>query len=406
MKFKYIVNIACNNFTREKKKNIINIILMVISLTIFISTTSLSASMKNYFQRSFQNNVECRTLFVNFDSEIYTSEQIINKLYKYKNISAAIPQSSIRNFGVSEELIGVFKLPKLGGNDGTIKVNGGNYNATPDVMAGRKFEDGESNVAIIPNKFIPDSRLSFSEPISNNKGIEGKDLLGKEIQCKFEDDIIYTFTVVGVYDFEIVDQARNTIYIPYSDMDNITSDKYKLTSETKEPVVAVVDEYNNVEKVINELYADGMSSYTMISFDQLIPTFVDIVGLVISIIVFIVAIITISTNTMKVVRDREPEIGMLKAIGYKNSLILKILNIETLLVGVLGFIISIILSGGILYFINNMLLSEVPTSSINISLDIIKVITAIAIAILVPVISTILASIRTMKITPALAMKE
>lgn len=406
MKFKYIFKIAVSNFTRERKKNIMSIILMVVSLTIFLSTTSLSSSMRKYFDKSIQNSVECRTLFVNFDIDIYTSEQIINMMSKYENISAAIPQESIRNFGVSEELIGIFEMPKIGENDGTIMVKGGNNNATPDVIDGRKFNDEERNVAIIPNKFIPDSRLELIDPITNSKGIDGKSLLGQEIECKFDDKTTYTFKVVGVFDFEDTDQSRNTVYIPYNDMEEIYQSVYKPTIESRDPIVVVVDDYKNVEKVIDELYKDGMMASTMKTFDSILPTFIDIFGMVVSIAVFLVSVITISINTIKIVKDREQEIGMLKAIGYSNNIILKILNLEIVLVGMIGFIISVMFSSGILFVIYRACLSQSPTSSVNITLDLIRVIIALLISVLIPLISGIMASIRIMKIVPSSAMKE
>lgn len=403
MKMKYMLHLAFMNLSRRKVRTIISILIMTAALTIFILTLSLSLSISSSFNKNLQNNVGCRTLFVEYDYKQYSEAQIIDTVSKYKHVAAVVPQGDLGQIITVSEYSGKFELPQAGSNNGEIIVKGGNKFTIPKVIAGRSFNEGEANVALIPEKFVPDSRTGLTKDIKNQSLFDGKSLIGKEITGKTETNKIYTFTVVGVYSSDASMDDANTCYIPYQDI-NAIYNAVKKQDDVNYPIIAVVDNYKNVQAVMNELYKSGMRSSVKLTQNTELPIYINFVGGGLSIVIFLAALINIILTTINSVKDRTQEIGMLKAIGYKNKLVVSMLNFEAILIGVIGFILSVMISAGGILFISRIIQDD--STGMHIAINPLAILLGLFAAIAVPTIASISASRRIIKIHPSIAMKE
>ena len=404
MKVKYILHLALINLSTRKMRTIISLLLMATALTILIVTLSLSSSMTSYFDRNFANNSGCKTLFISYDYQVYSEEQMIDMVSKYEHIVAVVPQGAFTQVLNLSTLVDKVQLPQGGGNDGLITINGGNKFTDKDIIVGRNFKEGETNVAIIPEKFLPDSRGESLD--KNNKGykfIDGKSLLGKKLTGKTSGNNTYTFTVIGVYDSTKSMDEKSNCYIPYNDVNEIyKSLKVVKSKDTYYPIMAVVDNYKNTSTVMDKLFREGMQPSVSVKFNTKLPRYINLIGGLLSILIFIVALINISLTTINSVKDRTQEIGILKSIGYNNKAVLAMLNLETLILGILGFIVSILFSSGVL-----LLISKNNTdSTLVIGTNKLCILFAFIVSITVPAIACILAGIKIIKIQPSSAMRE
>lgn len=407
MKIKYIFQLALINLSRRKARAIISILLLTIALTMLISTLSLSSSMLNFMSDNFKNNVGCRTLFVDYDPVKYTEANIIDKVSRYKHVAAATSQGNSSLMLTLPDLVNQVQLQDFGSNDGKVTLRGGNKYAVPNIIGGRNFKDGETNAAIIPEKFLPDSRIELIKDISKQLCLDGKSFLGKKLTGKTETGTNYTFTVIGVYDSLQSMDKEDTCYIPYHDIAEMNNTEKTSSSDTSYPVMAVVDNYENMQTVMNQLYKNGMEPSVKVVFNTALPIFINVTGGILSIIIFIVALINISLTTINSVKDRAKEIGLLKSIGYNNKTVLIILNAETIILGIIGFILSALFSSSILLLLSRIAANEDSyNSKIPIYANTKVVLLALLISIAVPAIACIFAGSKTIKIQPSDAMKE
>lgn len=406
MKLKYIFHLAFISLLRRKVRAIINILLLTIALTMLISTLSLSSSMSNFMSYNFNNNVGCRTLFVNYDPDKYTEAYVIEAVSRYKHIVSAAPQGDIGQMLILPDLANQVQLKDFGSNDGKITLRGGNKYAVPNIIAGRNFKDGETNAAIIPEKFLPDSRIELIKDIDKQRYLDGKSFLGKKLTGKTETGADYTFTVIGIYDSLQSMDKEDICYIPYHDINEIYT-SVKTSNTNYGSIIAVIDNYKNVQSVMNQLYKDRMDPSVKVNFNTALPIFINVTGGLLSAIILIVALVNISLTTINSVKDRTKEIGLLKSIGYNNKTVLIMLNAETITLGIIGFIISTLLSSGILLLLSRIAAKEDSYNSkipINVNLKVILL--ALLISLAVPAIACIFAGIKAIKIQPSDAMKD
>jgi ABC-type antimicrobial peptide transport system permease subunit len=409
MKVKYILHMALINLSRRKARAAISILLMTFALTILTITLALSSSITGYFDKNAANNAEYRTLFVEYDYQSYSEAQILDRISEFKHIAAVIPQRILSEILTLTEFENKVKVSGEGNNDGKVMAKGANKYTVPYITRGRNFKEGETNVAIIPEKLLPDSRIEVLKGRIDKDGfIDGKSLIGKTLTGKSHNDYTYTFTVIGVYDAAESLEKENTCFIPYLDIDKM----YKASNPDKPdeigyPVVVVVDNYKNMQSVIDELFRNGLQGSVRVSVNTDLPIYINTVGGMLSITVFIVALINIALTTVSTVKDRTQEIGLLKAIGYNDKVVLSILNVETIMLGFIGLVLSTLLSTGILEFLTR--LNNAPGSN-NIQMqlrpNLVDILLAFAVSIAVPAVACIFSSIKIIRIQLSSAMKE
>jgi len=168
-----------------------------------------------------------------------------------------------------------------------------------------------------------------------------------------------TLTVVGVYETGVFLTDRG-LYIPLTVAQNLTDSFGFVTS-----ILVKADSPDNVEAVSSEIASlfPGMRVLTLSNVvaqaSQLLNTLTMFFGTL-----GIVALVAGSfgvVNTMIIsIMERTREIGTLKAIGAKNSTVLKIFILEALLLGCLGGGIGIIVGGASSYLISEFSVRILP----------------------------------------------
>ena len=264
--------------------------------------------------------------------------------------------------------------------DGYIDIQPVNSLICPDVISGRKINDDDKYVIILPNSFYASSIiLEYDEEIDY---IDSEELLGKTITISFEVDETTktekTFEVIGIYDSKKY-YNTSTSYIPKSVIKEINIEiGYEQSDPNMYQMKVVIDDIDNLETVEQQLYEQNLMQKSAIEMEannndlsiyethlasvanielstQNILKRIELFLLVSSIVVFVVLLIV--TNMHKALLEKN-ELGIMKLEGYTNKDILIIKLIENFFVCLISIIIAILIFG-ILLFVFNIIANHI-----------------------------------------------
>jgi putative ABC transport system permease protein len=209
---------------------------------------------------------------------------------------------------------------------------------------GRLLKDEESKKVFLGTNFAGGLRNGF-----------GKDIVpGKKILINGEE-----FTVVGILKKKGSFMFDNIVFMYNDDMENllnygdnvdIIAVKVKdkdLIEKTKENIEKVLRERRNV-KVGEENFEVSTPESTLKQINSVIGGIQIFIIIIASISIFIGAVGIINTMTISVL-ERKKEIGIMKAIGAKNSQVFTQFFIESGFLGLVGGGIGVLLGVGIGY---------------------------------------------------------
>lgn len=209
-----------------------------------------------------------------------------------------------------------------------------------DVEFGRMLKSGDKNKVVIGPEFAKET--NFGKPILVNDKIKIDD---KE------------FTVVGILESGNNPGVSQVVLMTLDD----ARDFYDAPDEVSMIMVKVSDARdldNTIENIKKDLrrhrgVKEGQEDFTVQSTKQFIESFLVVFNVVTVLLVglasisLLVGAIGIANTMYTAVLERNREIGVMKAIGARNSQILTIFLIESSLIGLIGGIIGMLLGVGI-----------------------------------------------------------
>lgn len=372
MNFCEIIKLAVQRAIKNRKRNVIVLIPLIIMTILILFSITIQYSMQAYAS-SIEFNINMRTISsINYMPDEY--EEIIEKLSSIDHIDMIVEQYESR-------IVAIVTCEQFqnGKTDGRVYETPINYKTSPEVIEGRKINENDKYVVIIPDKIYADGNTvrTFENPILESEYVDGKELLGKTIRMKIKgdnDEFYEDFEVVGIYDSEKYNSSQ-TIYIPKTTIKEINEKLGVSFSEYYMDVV--VDKVENLNEVRNKLIEEGIINNTQIQVDAsnnteeisieesnfISTTNINIETLQIiknityfllfaSFIILIVLLIITNLNKTYI---SAMELGILKVEGYKNRYIQLIIILENVIICIIGFAIALILFK-ILQIIGNVLM--------------------------------------------------
>lgn len=368
MKINDIIKISIKSLRRNRKKNKLLYIPLIIMLVILFLVNIIQYSTSNYINK-IGKGIELRRISgIEYIPSKY--EETKNEIEKIKHVEWVYNQEEERVFSVlyckqfSAETQGVF-----------IWLYPATENVLPDLVSGRGIQENDEYVAIIPNKIYVNSELmTITDQIREGEEyLNGNDFLGKEITIENDDKgIAKKFKVVGVYDNQSNNQS-DVVYIPAKTVKEINQELeydpgyYRLN--------VVVDDISNIEYVEQEmrdknllkrdristkLNENGYRDTDTLSGNIAFVTSITkesqkaikniITGfLIVATIVFMIILIITNSNKTYI---SNVDIGLMKIEGYTNKDIQKITIIENILVCIISIIIALVATALIVMLFN------------------------------------------------------
>lgn len=403
--------LASKNLSRRKKSVVINVFLIMIAMLIFIVALSFTNHFLNAMNKAINQNISYRTIAV-LDYDENSQKELMDQISQINFVERVM---------TSEEYETRVELKEL---DGNISLIGADHEITPNIIAGRGILPGENGVCIIPEKFYPYNDLY--QNFDPEKIIDGKSLIDKKIKITYHsydfsngvNTLNQTFekelTVIGVYNQDENINDYNYCYASFEDVQAINKELEENTIYAENviyfkanSIYTIVDEAKNVEEVLNEIRnLDCRAIIKSTANIELIDT-INLVFLIIFIFLCIISIISITVSSIKSISERKYEIGMQKAIGYKNKEIQKILLTENFLIGIFSYIPTLILAMLIVYFVKVIMIpSNFQLQQIGVGLDFSVCFIAFIISLCIPLFSSILCGKKILQKTPISLNKE
>jgi len=269
-------------------------------------------------------------------SSAVLNESTVETVAKLPNVHAVSPQ-------LTEVVIVNETLAPIWGIDvRTFNETAGGLN----IIDGKMIGENDNNTAVLGkslfdlfNMSIGQSVFVRARPLHHNNNV--------------------TLTVVGVYETGVFLTDRG-LYIPLTVAQNLTDSPDFVTS-----ILVKADSPDNVEAVSSEI-ATLFPDMRVLTLSNVVAQASQLLNMLTMFFgtLGIVALVAGSfgvVNTMIIsVMERTREIGTLKAIGAKNSTVLKIFVLEALLLGCLGGGIGIIVGSASSFFISEFSVRILP----------------------------------------------
>ncbi len=411
MPIKNTLKLALTNIRRKKGPTVLSLLFLTVTLSVLLLTNALASSLNRFTEKSLANRVGCRSLFVEYNREFETEAGALEKIKGLEHVTAAVPQAAYYFGGGACE-----ELADEGKNlDGEVVFFGANRDTAPEAVAGEGLDDQSENVCLVPWNFRPTSpfKLGDSSPL------RGEDWIGKELAFHFTEDsadpnpkeYTYRFKVIGVYDSDMSMDDDNALYLSYADVYQMTKDvtPYMVNSSGDGPhsLMIVADDYKNLDTVQNELRELGFSSTIRTRINTDFIGFLSTFGYALFCSMMIVTVINIMLSSASYVKERTGEIGLLKAIGYRNSQIKAIFVVEMVLLGAVSFVVSL---GAALVaadaFRGSLVVQDISWLKLELRVEWYLYLLAPLFAVVFPVIGSAFSLRRITKIQPSDALRE
>ncbi|MGN0502754.1 MAG: ABC transporter permease [Ruminococcus sp.] len=446
MKLRYILFLAKANRKGNSHSGLIVLLvaILVISLTVI---SSLSITLSNAMD-AYRNDFRARTI------EAYPD----NKTFDEKNLQSVRNINHVASVDIEDEMRNqFFSINNISDENGTYDslqnqldekdtlVNvwsliGGEKRS---VIAGKNLDEAPIFSCIIPQLFYP-----FDEDVYSTDSLEYLDaesLIGKTLTL-LPSGGYFTFdyfdgtdskrteipsfevklAIVGVYySSPTADGGSNTIYVSEKTgkelmktaVNNAEGGKGELESFINHPeyhnIHITVDDFDNINYVYDEL--QKMNIYVIEGTElginpetPLITSIFNILSVLLTSSSLLITFILLLYFSVDTVKNKKEEIGLMKAVGYKNGQIFGIITLEQLLTTLKGFAIGAVISA-IAITVINLIFSNGSYANrifiVNSVLYLLITAVALLIAVLVPIICEILVVHKLFKIQPKDAMK-
>lgn len=446
MKFRYTLFLAKANYKGNNHSGLIVFLvaILVISLTVI---SSISITLSNGMDE-YRNDFRARTIEAYPDNKTF-DEITLQTVRNIKHVESVDIEDEMRHQFFSIENIsdenGTYdSLQKQFDEKDTIidvwSLIGGEKRR---VVAGKNLEEAPTFSCVIPQLFYP-----FDEDVYATDGLEYLDsesLIGKTLTL-LPSGGYFTFdyfdgtypkrteipefevklTIVGVYySSPTADGGPSTIFVSEETgkelmktaVNNAKGGKEELENFINHPeyhnIHITVDDFDNIDYVYDEL--QKMNIYVIEGTElginpetPLITNLFNILSIFLSTATLLVTFILMLYFSVDAVKNKKEEIGLMKAVGYKNGQIFSIITLEQLLITLKGFTIGVAISATAITVIDLIFSNGNYANRIfivNPTLYLFITAVAFLMAILVPIICEILVLHKLSKIQPKDAMK-
>ena len=385
MKINRILKLSFQNLRRNKRKNSILFVPLTIILVLLFITSIIQFSVDKYLDKLGQS-LELR--------KISGIEYLPSR---YEKIKEQIEQIEHVDWVYNQEVGMVytsFKCDKFinGEAEGTVRLYPITNKVYPELFTGRPINEGEEYVALIPSKIYASSHSrDIQKPIRDDEYLNGVDFLGQELTFKDDDENLeYTFTVVGVYDSDKNNNYED-IYIPEETVRKINQNVSFKPEDFN--LTVVVDNLKNIKYVEQQMtennlmnksaivqqlskYVDSstvksnIAGVTSINVDtQEVIRYITLVLLIMVAVILIIMLLVTNFNKSYL---STTEIGLKKIEGYTNKDIQKIAIIENILLCFISVIIALIITFIIVQLFNVIVNMYIAKDSVGITTNRVK----------------------------------
>lgn len=340
LNFKYVSN--------HKKTFLIQVLLFLICFFVFFISFSIYQFIDQYVNDMMNKNLLYRTLYVNIDVPSLKKEKML-ELEKMQHV--ILVTDTYDAYGT----VPIWKNEKM---DGYIHLVNGSKDVYPSIKYGRKLDSNKTGEMVCSESILPDSMGMESKDLYLSDYQNIKKLLNQTISIEYQaldyskgQPVLFRlyqsdFKIVGLYSKEYNLFDTNTCYVNDEDIhvidQRITNNYYDYYPESS-TIYVIVDKAENLDITMTELLSMGYQTDLSVHFDNGIIYGVRYLSVFIAGIILIFTIIMMYLYIGRFLKKKETEIGILKALGYREDQISKLMTIQVFTLLFVAVMLSILL---------------------------------------------------------------
>lgn len=280
--------------------------------------------LNNIYYYKIKNNIKNRVLIVTSSNEKILDTDV-NYISSLDGVNNAYLE--LNDFSINIEDGGAFSVKYIS-NEEII-----------ELLENNSMESKEELQVILPYRILN----------SNGEYEYFENLIDKNVNFFINDDITINAQVTGVYN-----PKNYETYVYVNEVFKSFLENYDLSSINDNYIKVVVRDYNDVDSIIDTLVDKGYNAYIM---DKSGQTDIKFYNMAKSIILLMIAFITIFTYISitiivnGIISGEKMDIAILKAIGYKEKQIYKIMKLRIVAIIIVSIILGVIISLGVIQLI-------------------------------------------------------
>jgi putative ABC transport system permease protein len=321
-----MLDIALKNILRQRTRTILTILGIVIGIASVVALSSFGEGINQFIQGSLE--LSAGKIIVQgkgsggFASGFSGSEITQEQLNMLASLDGVKDVSPINLY---------------------IEGGGGGFGGFPQlVVAGIQFDKSQ---------YLVGENIKFSEGRGLAEGDSGVMVIGKSLADE-KDWSVGDFVTVKSTDFEIIGvlELTNNQNVDGSAIISIDDMKDLLDTDTYQTVYAIPFDVKDSEKIADEINTadDTLSAITSTDYARQASQIVDQIRIFtfgLGGIAAVVGGLGVLNTMIMAVLERRREIGVMKAIGATNSMILQQILTESSMISVIGGFIGLLLGG-------------------------------------------------------------
>lgn len=376
MKFKYYCLLAKKSFF-NKKTNIINIFLLVLSMLMMVLISSFSKSFNNLITNQVNNNINYHILLIHGLKDTQLLSDVDNILYITDYTSFSYYTKTDKNK----------EIHLIGAPDSYIKT----------IL--RKQLNINGNSIICPIKFyLGDNPEEYDKDYLSNI-IDGTKLLNKTISLS-SSNYKKNFNIIGVYNQDYYTYGEYNIC--FTEITNIeefyNKDLEKIKSECdpkyqdcddigkNSTKLAVVKDVSKIDKTLDAIQSMGYSTNKLVDIDTTGINLITTVFIILSSIILVINFIILVVVNNKFLQYDKKNNLIYKSLGYSNNILIKVNYLEKIILTITSFFISILLEI-IIYIILNIVFSSNIETGFSICISYLSIIYSFVVVLLSSMLS-------------------
>lgn len=309
----------------HKKINILKVFLLVLSMSLLILSCSFSKTFMNFLDNSVNGNVSYKVLLVD---KLNVNKKEIESIKGVSFVISNAEYSAYVKTNNNEKIL-LYGVPQ-------------NY---IEVISGKSMNNYEltDNILICPSHFYLGEEPEEINDEFFNYLYDGINYLNHKLILN--DGV--SFKVIGIYDEEKYTYGEyNVCFTTFENVKKINSQLYEdcenCLNEDDTSLYVIVDSYENKKAVSNTLKQLNYEVRDMVTINTDSVSLITYIFLGISSIIFLITFVIVLITNIKFSQYNEKNNLIYKALGYEDKILLKINYIESILISIISFILTII----------------------------------------------------------------
>jgi putative ABC transport system permease protein len=369
MRLNDLLKIGSKNFFRHGFKTVGAIVIITVGIIVYILLYGFFSGIQSSMNETVTENENLTYIEVTQSSQGNVDYEDADSLKRIDGVDTAFPKvtalvglenDELRQtttlLGVPEEAVPFYSRNEL------------KFDDNKEIILNNSIGEIEANEKL---------NMSYTVKIKEGEGVrESQPIL---IKGTYEQPQLINYpNDISLAPMELVLEVNAAFH-------QLSVEDYMQTNPP-EMITVIAEDVEQVVNVAQQIEDAGFETNYSLKSSQGIPSvakFIIIIGAIIVFIMLSFAAISISSIMSQSLKSRYKEIGIMKAIGFKNGDVHKILSAEVIFIGLTSYIAAIFSAASIIYAVNYYIGSTQELEVLSVDFGVFQVLSSFILVILV-----------------------